>query len=242
MTAITIEHRPIKTLDSDDIAQLQVVFADSFDTLPDVAPDLAPYLKAIAGVLLAWQGSTIVGFQFYQRIAVEGRHVHHFSLSAKRRDAPGGLQVKLGRAVLVRAILSTAPWRPIYLAGCTNDVRAYSNFHRLGACYPDVAVPTRANPFGEWYFTVVQSLGFQRPDTAGRLPSRMAAMRFNLRPVAVGSDLGHAYLDFVGGDLRVGVFVIVAARLWRDVPRFAAGSLARMLRRGSPSRYGIAVQ
>ncbi len=230
MTAIDIRLRPTNDLDDWELSQLRAVFAEGFDTLPDVAPDLEPYLKTIAGVLIARQGPTIMGFQFYQQVVVEGRRVHHFSLSAKRRIAPHGLQMRLGRRVIARAILRTAPWRPIYIAGCTNDVRAYANFHRLGPCFPDVEQPGRANPFGEWYFDVSRRLGFQRPDASGRLPSRMAAMRFGLRSVEIASTLGDAYRTFVGGDLRIGVFVMIEARVWRDLPKFVWGSLNRGIR------------
>lgn len=236
MSAIRVKHRPTKELEDWEVKQLQSVFADSFVTEPDPALGLKPYLDNVAGVLIAQRARTIVAFQFYQQVEVDGRSVHHFSLSGKSAGAPRGVQIMLGRRVITRAVLRTAPWRTIYVAGCTNDVRAYSNFHRLGRCFPDVLEPENKNPFGKFYLDVSRHLGFPPPDELGRLPARMDVLRFKLKPVAVQSPLGKSYLEFVKGDLRIGLFVMIGGKAWRDLPRFATGALSRIFQRRHAAR------
>ena len=227
---LRIDLRESSGIDAKTRHAVEEVFSEAFQVEADARECLAPYFCKVMGILLAWRGERLVGFQFYQVVTdpEEGFPVHHFSLSAKRPGTEGGgLQKRFGRLVMRRHFLSTPPWHPVWLAGTTNNARSYANMHAAGGTiFPDILAPQAPNPFGRRYRRIAAQLGMEPLDERGLLPNRMQGLGFGLAASPENRHpMGAAYSNYVGHDLRHGVFVLVKLTPWIDVPRHAVRSL-----------------
>lgn len=209
------------------------VFVRAFQVDGDPSACLAPYFEGIRGVLLAWRGGELLGFQFYQCVSVGGETVHHFSLAAR---IPGlearGLQKRFGRFLIGRSLWRTWPWRPVWIAGVTNNWRSYFNMRAIGgSIYPDVLHPAAPNCFGEFYARMAVALALPAPDGRGLLRDRMQGLGFGLRAEEGLDARGTAYADYLDGDLRHGLFALVRIVPIRDVPAYlmAQGRRGKLL-------------
>jgi hypothetical protein len=220
--SIRISLEPTHRLTDADRTGITEVFATTFEAA-DPTAGLAGYFGRFEQVFVGRDGERIVGFQFYRRRKVAGRDVHHFSLAGRLPGKPyAGMQRRFGVALVKRAILSTVPWRPVYLAGVTNNPRSYRNMHASGGrVFPDVSMPAAHNPFGEWYGEVAAALDIPVVGEAGMVPNRMAALGFGLADTSGDSDdaMAVAYDRYVDGRREDGIFTIVEIKLMRDLPR-----------------------
>jgi hypothetical protein len=196
---------------------------------------LGQYAEAVGNVFVARDdGGRVVGFQFYRRLTVRGRAVHHFSLSGRLPDARyRGLQSRFGTHLVRRAVMRTPPWRPVFLAGVANSPKSYANMHAVGGrIHPDVLRPVAPNPFGDWYGAVAEAVGLEGVGPDGVLRGRMQALGMGLvADPATRGGLADAYADHVGGNLDDGVFTLVSLLPARDLPGYLAATARRRLRR-----------
>mgnify|MGYP000198945658 CR=1 FL=1 len=224
-------------VDSNTRSEVGEVFRQSFLVHGDADRVLDPYFRNVRCIYVARERSSgpVIGFQFYQEVRVDGKSIHHFSLSG-RKDGFRGVQHKFGKHALLRALRSAPPWRPIYLAGVTNDPRSYKNMHVIGGrSYPRMCGASE-NCFGDWYFSVASRLGMEGLDTRGLVHDRMRKIGFGLREYVIreGSPLLKAYDEYIGGNRETGVFCLVEVVPLRDLPGYFIRRVMTMLgKRGS---------
>ena len=217
-------------------SEVEEVFRQSFMVRGGAGHVLDAYFRGIQCVLIArdrYNGS-LIGFQFYQEVRLNGRIIHHFSLSG-RKDGFRGVQHEFGKHVLLHALIATVPWKSVYLAGVTNDPRSYKNMHVIGGrSFPNVHGKSE-NCFGEWYFNVAGRLGIEGVDGRGLVHDRMRKIGFGLREYKVrsSSPLVKAYDDYVGGSRETGVFCLVELVPLRDVPVYFFRQVMSVFGRGS---------
>lgn len=220
--AIRLQLCTSATLEPGVRAAMEGVFVRAFQVDGDPGQCLEPYFQKVESVLLAWDRSDLLGFQFYQSVAVDGETVHHFSLAGRLPDLRArGLQGKFGRFLIQRCIWRTLPWRPVWIAGVSNNWRSYFNMRAIGGrLYPDVLHPDAGNSFGAFYTRVATALSLPAPDERGILRNRMQGLGFGLRDDNATDKRGTAYAAYLGGDLRHGLFALIRIVPLIDVPAY----------------------
>ena len=191
-----MELRDTATLEAPTRCAVASVFAQAFTLQNSAEACLIPYFTRVRQIWIARRWGTLVAFQFYQRLTVDRYDVHHFSLAAKLPSPAGrGVQARFGRFLIGRFAWRTAPWRPVLLAGVTNNIRSYANMYGVGCTvYPDVLRPSCQNPFGDLYQRVGEALGFISLDARGVLRNRTQGMGFDLiQDLGADHPLGAAY-------------------------------------------------
>ena len=101
-------------IDSKTRSEVEEVFRQSFLVHGEAGHVLDAYFRGIQCVLIArdrYNGS-LIGFQFYQEVRLNGRIIHHFSLSG-RKDGFRGMQHEFGKHVLLHALIATVPWKSV---------------------------------------------------------------------------------------------------------------------------------
>lgn len=229
---LQVEIRPIHELVEADRRAIRSVFSQGFDHEKDAGQCLESYFSSIQSICIARDGASIVGFQFYQEKEIDRRQVHHFSLAARLPDKKyRGLQSRFGTALIRRVLTKVVPWKPVYIAGVTNNPKSYANMHAVGGrCYPDVLHPLKSNPFGDWYLQVAEQLNLMPVDGRGLLRDRMQGLGFSMQSTCFGDHpIGRAYGDYVEQDIRHGVFTLIEVVPLRDISLYL---FKRMLSRG----------
>jgi len=224
--------RPAGQLHAAERRALMRVMSEAFTLSVPVEQVADSYCSRIAQVLLAYERDDLVGFQFFQECSVDGVHVSHFSLAGKSDAFRGkGLQRAFGGWLIRQAIgRMIHPFRPIAIAGVSNNPKSYRNMLLIGgSVFPDVTKPGQPCIHRELYERVARRLDINGLNlTTGVIRDRCASLGLVIKASAFeqrADALNQGFMKYIDGDPNHGVFALAVSTPFTAVASFAGRQL-----------------
>jgi hypothetical protein len=224
--------RPTGGLTAAERAGLMRVVSEAFDLDAPIDHVMNLYISTVPRVLLAYDDSRLIGFQFFQICRVDGVNVCHFSLAGKSPTYPSsGLQRAFGIR-LIRLSLGRMlnPFGRVAIAGVSNSPKSYRNMLLIGgSVFPDVIRPDRPCEYPQLYAHVARRLNLSDLDlSTGVIRGRMASIGLRMKGAAFerrDDAITRGFMKVIDGDTDNGIFTLVVSTPLAAVTSVAARQL-----------------
>jgi hypothetical protein len=232
-----IATRATAALTADDRTAVSRVIADAFEVIVPVEEVTDYYCASMPSVLLAYDGPTLVGFQFYRDLDMGDAYVCQFSLAGKvPGGASAGLQWKFGVRLMRQSLKRMLnPFRTIAIVGVSNNPKTYRNILLMGGeVFPDVTSPGHPFRHRRLYERVAARLNIVGLDVnTGLVRGRCATLGLRMRQSAFEhrtDPINQGFMKLVEGDTNHGILTMAVS-----TPFSVVAMVAVRLLRGAAS-------
>lgn len=220
-------NRGTANLTAEERGAITRVIGEAFELTVPAEQVANYYLHSMPMVLLAHERGSLIGFQFYRNLDINGTYICLFSLAGKRPNAGHGLQRAFG-ARLMRQVFRklSNPFRPLAIAGIANNPKTYRNMRLIGgSIFPDVLRPGREFQYKPLYDEMARRLdlkGFE-PET-GLVRNRLVSLGLRMRSTAYedrSTPIHEKFMRYVDNDVNNGILTMAVSTPLAAVTCFA---------------------